>query len=118
MIESHLLAWQKTCRVKDIIPDTGVAALIEGEQIAVFRTSSDQVYAINNHDPSCRSNVLARGIVGSFGKELVVASPISRQHFSLTSGKCIEEKILSVKSYQTKVDKGWIFVALNKELNS
>ena len=44
------------------------------------------MYAIGNYDPASDANVLARGIVGDIGGEIVVASPIYKQHFSLRHG--------------------------------
>ena len=40
----------RICELKDILPDTGVGALLGGEQVAVFRVE-DQVYALSNRDP-------------------------------------------------------------------
>jgi nitrite reductase (NADH) small subunit len=43
----------------------GVAALVDGEAVAVFRTYDDQVFELSNYDPCSRASVLARGIVGT-----------------------------------------------------
>ena len=63
-------------------PTAGVAALIDGRQIAVFRVG-DSVYALDNCDPHSDANVLSRGLVGDVQGEPVVASPIYKHHFSL-----------------------------------
>jgi NAD(P)H-dependent nitrite reductase small subunit len=101
--------WRQVCALEDIYPDTGVCALIEGQQVAVFRVRGG-VFAIGNHDPASGANVLARGIVGDLGGELVVASPIYKQHFSLVSGRCIEEPDLSVPVYLARIveDQVWV----------
>jgi nitrite reductase (NADH) large subunit len=70
--------------------------------VAVFRVE-DAVHAIGNHDPASGANVLSRGIVGDIGGEVVVASPIYKQHFSLVTGRCLEEPSLSVPVYLTRV---------------
>ena len=93
----------KICRLDDIVPDTGVAALVGGEQIAVFRIDQE-IYAIGNRDPFSGANVLARGIVGDLNGELVVASPVYKQHFSLLSGRCIEDPSVSVPVYRARVE--------------
>src|SRR4029077_18325032 len=72
----------EVCRFDEIVPGTGVCALVGGEQVAVFRVD-DSVYARGNFDPFSRANVLSRGIVGDVKGELVVASPVYKQHFSL-----------------------------------
>ena len=44
--------WTTVCNLADIDPDTGVCALYNGEQVALFRWgSTETVYAINNFDP-------------------------------------------------------------------
>jgi len=93
----------RVCRLDDIVPDTGVCALVGGEQIAVFRIQQE-VYAIGNRDPFSGANVLARGIVGDLNGELVVASPVYKQHFSLLTGRCIEDPSVSVPVYRARVE--------------
>ena len=93
----------RVCRLDDIVPDCGVCVLVGGEQIAVFRIQQD-VYAIGNRDPFSGANVLSRGIVGDLNGELVVASPVYKQHFSLLTGRCIEDPSVSVPVYGTRVE--------------
>ena len=71
------------CALDDILDGTGVGALIDGRQIALFRVGG-AVYALDNYDPDSGANVLSRGIVGDLQGELVVASPVYKHHFSLT----------------------------------
>ena len=45
------------CQLNDILPGTGVCALIEGRQIALFRPSAAaEVFAIDNRDPFFAAN--------------------------------------------------------------
>ena len=99
----------KICRLDDIIPDTGVCALVAGKQVAVFRVG-EKVFAIGNRDPFSGANVLSRGIVGDLQGELVVASPVYKQHFSLLTGRCIEDDSVSVPVYQARVDDADVLV--------
>ncbi len=101
----------KICRLDEIVPDTGVAALVGGEQVALFRIGQD-VYAIGNRDPFSGANVLARGILGDLKGELVVASPVYKQHFSLLTGRCIEDASVSVPVYRTRVEGGEIQILI------
>jgi len=96
--------WVAVCRLDDIVPNSGVCALVGARQVAVFRLDDDSVYAIDNHDPFSRANVLSRGIVGDVKGELVVASPVYKQHFSLTSGKCLEDPEVRVLVYPVRLD--------------
>ena len=93
----------KVCRLDDIVPDTGVCALVAGEQVAVFRVGT-RVYAIGNRDPFSGADVLSRGIVGDLNGELVVASPVYKQHFNLLTGRCIEDPSVSVPVYRAQVE--------------
>jgi NAD(P)H-dependent nitrite reductase small subunit len=93
----------KVCRLDEIVPDTGVCALVAGEQVAVFRIA-EKIYAIGNRDPFSGANVLSRGIVGDLNGELVVASPVYKQHFSLLTGRCIEDPSVSVPVYRARVE--------------
>jgi len=96
--------FQKVCNLEEIIPGTGVCALFNGEQVAIFRpTEAKVVLAISNQDPFSRSNVLSRGFICQHHNELWVASPLKKQRFNLTSGLCMEDERFSVKSYKTRV---------------
>ena len=102
--------WVAVCQLDDIVPNTGVCALVGKHQVAVFRLDDDRVYAIDNHDPFSRANVLSRGIVGDLKGELVVASPVYKQHFSLTSGMCLEDPGVRVRVYPVRLDGPTVLV--------
>jgi NAD(P)H-dependent nitrite reductase small subunit len=102
-------SWHSVCALQDILPESGAAALIDGEEVAVFRVR-DAVFAIGNRDPASDANVLARGIVGDIDGEIVVASPIYKQHFSLITGRCLEEPRFSVAAYMAEVRNEQIWV--------
>lgn len=111
-------SWVDICALDDLVPNVGVAALAGGRQIALFRVvagDSDPgtVYAIDNRDLKSGANVLSRGIVGDIGGELVVASPIYKQHYSLRSGRCIEHPEHSVGTYPVRVLDGQVQVGLS-----
>lgn len=87
--------WHNACRLTDLIPNSGVCALINGQQVALFYlpSRSPSVYALDNFDPIGGASVLSRGIVGDVQGELVVASPLYKQHFLLTTGRCLEQDV-------------------------
>ena len=108
--------WVAVCKLSDIVPDTGVCALVGGRQVAVFRLAGDDgdsVYAIDNHDPFSRANVLSRGIVGDLKGELVVASPVYKQHFNLVTGQCLEDADVRVAVFPARVEADMVFVNIN-----
>ena len=102
--------WVAVCRLDDIVPNTGVCALVGGRQVAVFRLDDDSVYALSNHDPCSRANVLSRGIVGDVKGEVVVASPVYKQHFSLASGRCLEDPQVRVAVFSARLENGTIWI--------
>jgi len=106
-------SWSAVCSLDDIVPDTGVCALLGGRQIAVFRVgdAAPRVFAIDNYDPLSHAAVLSRGLVGSIGERIVVASPIYKQHFDLQNGECLEAPAQSVASYPARIDGGMVWVA-------
>lgn len=109
-IDMSLKQWTEVCRLDDIVPDSGVCALVGGRQVAVFRVSGDAVYALSNHDPFSKANVMSRGIVGDIKGELVVASPVYKQHFSLATGQCIEDPAVKLDVFAVHIDNGNILV--------
>lgn len=99
--------WVTVCQESDLTPGTGVCALLEGDQVAIFQLSKNKsLYAISNYDPIAKANVLSRGLTGSINDELVVASPIYKQHFSLQTGRCIENDDQTIKIYKVRIDSG------------
>ena len=101
--------WHDVCALEDLVEGTGVCALVGGRQIAVFQVHG-RVYALDNFDPASRANVLSRGLTGDLQGERVVASPIYKHHFALTSGRCIEDPTFSVTAYPTRVVDGRVQV--------
>jgi len=104
--------WFPVCKLDDIMPNTGVCALINGAQIAVFHINDgeDRVFAINNYDPNAQAAVLSRGLVGNLGERIVVASPMYKHHFDLQTGECLEVPECSVSAYRTRIDGGKVWV--------
>lgn len=102
--------WTPICALDDIVPDTGVCALLSGLQVAIFRMRSDDVYAIGNYDPNSNAAVLSRGIVGNLGERVVVASPIYKHHYDLRTGECLEAPEHAVPVYGARVHEGKVWV--------
>ena len=104
--------WTRVCALVDLTPDRGVAALVDGEPVAVFRLSAtDDVVAIGNVDPFSGASVLSRGIVGSKGDVVTVASPIYKQRFDLHTGACLDDPTMRVRTHDARVVDGWIEVS-------
>jgi nitrite reductase (NADH) small subunit len=102
--------WTDVCGYDDLAPDTGAAALVAGEQIALVRTRGGAVYAISNYDPFSKAFVLARGIVGDKGGIPRLASPIYKQGFDLRTGACFDDPNVCVPVYRVKISRGRVLV--------
>ena len=104
--------WTAVCALDQIVPDTGVCALLDGQQIAVFHVAGAEprVFAIGNVDPNSGAAVLSRGLVGNLGARLVVASPIYTQHFDRATGECLEAPENSVAAWRARIEDGTVWV--------
>lgn len=103
-------AWVPVCRLDRIEVEGGVAALVGERAVAVLRTYTDEVYALDNYDPYSRASVLARGIVGSRGDVPFVASPMYKQAFDLRTGRCLDDAAVRVTTYDVRVADGIVYV--------
>ena len=104
--------WITVCKLENILPETGVCALVGKEHVAIFRPyNNDELYAISNIDPFANASVLSRGIIGEHENELWVASPLKKQRFRLKDGYCLEDEHYSVAHYVVKInDNGFVQV--------
>jgi nitrite reductase (NADH) small subunit len=96
--------WTTICPLDRILPNTGVCALINGQQVAVFRVGEGMdVYAIENFDPFSKAYVLSRGIVGDRNGIPKVASPIYKQNFNLLTGECLDDSTVKIQTFAVRV---------------
>lgn len=104
-------AWVNVCEVTDLMPDTGVCALINDIQVAIFYSRRlNEYFAASNFDPISEANVLSRGIIGSLGEAVVVASPLYKQHFNLRTGECLEKPEHAIPVFPIRVENGLVQV--------
>lgn len=102
------LRWEAVCCYTELIPERGVAALVGGEPVAVFRTYDGALYALSNVDPFSEASVLSRGIVGDRNGRPTVASPIYKQVFDLGTGDCLDDSSVSVATYPVRERDGTV----------
>lgn len=105
--------WTAICRLDALVPERGAAALVGGQQVALFRVDAGgtRVYAVGHHDPFSGANVIARGLVGSRGDALTVASPMYKQVFDLHTGRCLDDDTGRLPVWRTRVVDGTVEVA-------
>ena len=109
-VDAH---WEEVCSLSDLAPERGAAALVDGVQVALFRTHDDAVYALQQYDPYCGAHVLSRGIVGTRGEVPTVASPMYKQVFDLRTGRCLDpvgRDPIDLTAYPVRVCDGAVLV--------
>jgi nitrite reductase (NADH) small subunit len=110
--------WLTLCSENDLVCGSGVCALLEtggkAQQVALFRETADgPVYAISNYDPLGDAWVLSRGIIGSLGDKLVVASPLYKQHYCLADGQCVEDASVRIPAWPTRIHDGQVQICID-----
>lgn len=102
--------WVEVCELNDILLHAGVAAKVNGKQVAIFRVEEEVLYAISNFDPFTKANVLSRGIVGSKGGVYKVASPLLKHSFNLETGEYLDDPTIKVPTFEVRVENGKVWV--------
>lgn len=95
--------WTSICPYQRLEPERGVAALIQGVQVALFRLYDGRVYAVGNRDPIAGAYVLSRGIVGTRGDAPVVTSPLYKEAYDLRTGECLDVPGVRIPTYPVRL---------------
>jgi nitrite reductase (NADH) small subunit len=106
--------WVKVCKTDDILPYSGVAAMIFGRQIAIFRVKNE-FYALSDYDPFSKAYVLSRGLIGDRAGVVKVASPIYKQSFSLQTGECLDDPTVKLPTYPLQVLDNVIYILVQAQ---
>jgi nitrite reductase (NADH) small subunit len=105
--------WSYVCEFSDLVVNSGVCALIDEKQVAIFNVKmngTSSLFAVSNFDPIGKANVMYRGLVGSIGGVPVVASPLYKEHYSLETGECTEHPDIHLTSFAIKQDGERIYI--------
>ncbi|WP_334171732.1 nitrite reductase small subunit NirD [Sinomonas sp.] len=106
-----LPTWHSVCNLDDLEPNWGEAALVAGRQVAVFRLSTGDVYAVDQRDPATEAHVMARGIVGSRGDRPTIASPLHKQVYDLLTGERLDGSGAPLAAFPARVVDGIVQIA-------
>lgn len=113
-VRESVAQWVDICSLSTIQPNTGVCALVEGQQIAIFRVGEGtELYAISNYDPFSKAFVLSRGIVGDRKGIVKVASPIYKQNFNLATGECLDDETVKIPTFPVRVVEHWVQIGIH-----
>jgi nitrite reductase (NADH) small subunit len=101
------------CELSDLIENSGICALVEGQQVAIFYLpkTEQKLFAVSNWDPIGKANVISRGIIGDIKGTLVVASPLYKHHFCLETGQCLEDGSVRLDTYTIKIEDDKVIMA-------
>ena len=120
--------WTQVCKQEDLVKNSGVCALIEGQQVALFciptsaaNDAEMRIVATSNWDPIGKANVLYRGLLGS--KHIAeasteddtvyfVCSPLYKQRYCLATGRCLDNQDVAIDIHQVKLENNSLFVKL------
>ena len=105
--------WHAVCRLDELEPEWGEAALLDGQQIAVFLRGDGSVHAVSNRDPATGSFVMARGIVGSRGDRPTIASPLHKQVYDLVTGQGLSHPELCLPVHRARVLHSAVEISLD-----
>ncbi|CUB02349.1 nitrite reductase small subunit NirD [Marinomonas fungiae] len=105
--------WNLICIKDDLVEDAGVAAMVNGEQVAIFflPEAEDKVFAVSNWDPIGKANVMSRGLTAHLQDQWVVASPLYKQHYNLSTGQCLEDEVF-LKVWSAKMVDNEVYIAV------
>ncbi|MDR7304419.1 nitrite reductase small subunit NirD [Haloactinomyces albus] len=106
------MKWVPVCDREAVPPEYGVAALVDGRAVALFRTAEDELFAVDNVDPFTGAGVISRGIVGDRDGEPTVASPLLKHVFSLRSGVCLDEPSTQLPTFPIRHRQGSVEIGL------
>ncbi|WP_110948233.1 nitrite reductase small subunit NirD [Pseudomonas bohemica] len=105
---THTQAWRAVCARQDLVLNSGVVALVGNVQVALFYiaciSGTPQLFAVDNRDPVSGANVIGRGLVGSLAGDLVIASPLYKQHYRLEDGTCLEDPSLKLRTWPVRLN--------------
>ena len=109
---NDVVQWVAICALADLVRERGVAALVAGRQVAIYRLDDDSVWAVGNRDPFSGANVMSRGLVGTRAGTAVVFSPMFKQAFALSSGECLDDPTQALPWFPVKVVDGTVLVGM------
>ncbi|MFI0369778.1 nitrite reductase small subunit NirD [Actinomadura sp. 1N219] len=107
--------WSDVCSYATLTPERGVCAMLDGTQVAIFRTFDGALYALSNLDPFSGAHVLSRGILGTRNGAPTVASPMYKQVFDLRTGACLDDPRVALPAFPVRRAGDRVEVALTDE---
>ncbi|NUP49311.1 MAG: nitrite reductase small subunit NirD [Catenulispora sp.] len=103
--------WTAVCKYTQLEPGRGVAALVDGAAVAVFRLGDGSVHAVGNVDPFSGASVISRGITGRRADgTATVASPMYKDVFDLVTGRALDAPEVRLPVYAVRRHRGLVWI--------
>lgn len=100
-----MATWYKITQIENI-PQMGSRIVeILDTQIAIFKTKSDEIFAINNTCPH-KQGKLSEGLV----HDKIVTCPLHNWDIDLESGEALGNDTGCTNVYETKIEDGIIYL--------
>lgn len=110
------MSWTDVCDADVLVPDRGVAALINDEPVAIFLLSDDSLFAVDHREPASGAPVMARGLVGSAEATRYLASPLLKERYSLETGKRVDgSDNPGLQTHAVRIKNGTVQIQLRTE---
>ncbi|RPK31403.1 nitrite reductase (NAD(P)H) small subunit [Paenibacillus xylanexedens] len=96
--------------VDDFTERLGRVVRLGNEEIAIFKTTNGQIYALENKSPGPRGGTIAEGIISGD----ILFDPICDWKISLTDGQVLDPDTGQVRTYPVQVHVEEVRVGLLK----
>lgn len=113
--------WVSVCTVRELPHERGVAALVHGTQIALFRTFDEKVFAVQQSDPCSGAMVISRALMGSRDGRPTLTSPMLGQIFDLATGACLDgagKPAIGLRTWPVRVIDHVVSVGMTEHLEA
>ncbi|MFT2090764.1 nitrite reductase small subunit NirD [Paraglaciecola sp. 2405UD69-4] len=107
--------WTTVCSDTDLVDNSGVCALVNNKQIAIYKFKTgnqEQIFASSNWCPFGKANVLYRGLLGSVQDKKVIISPLYKQRFCLETGECLDDDKVTLAVYPVRIEQNQVQLQL------
>ena len=109
--QTAIMSWVELCALEDIPLRGARRVMLKSEEIAIFRTAANTVFAIRNSCPH-KGGPLSEGIV----HDTAVSCPLHAMVIDLETGKARGADTGCVQTYPLKVqDDGKVYIGLQAD---
>lgn len=107
-----MTTWTPVCDSAALSPERGAAVLVPSEtgiqQVALFKLSDGELFAVGHRDPFSGANVMARGLVGCRQGVPTLTSPLHKQVFDLRTGEALDHPGVKLDTWDSREIDGVI----------